>query len=105
MLLHNPWLILAGFFIMIGAQIEDPGSLSSSPLWIQFECAVMLTDFRHSSRPLTSRWLTHWSRIACIRCKRIFRWCGVRNWLALVSRQRIVDALRSDGNGYIQMSR
>jgi len=26
---HSPWLIIAGFFIMIGAQIEDQASSSS----------------------------------------------------------------------------
>ena len=29
MLLHSPWLVIAGFFIMIGAQIEDRASSSS----------------------------------------------------------------------------
>src|SRR6185437_1294150 len=30
MILHNYWLVLAGFFIMIGAQIEDQGVLFQS---------------------------------------------------------------------------
>ncbi len=45
MLLHSPWLILAVFFIMIGAQIEDQGVFFQSVVDTVRMREVMLTDF------------------------------------------------------------
>ncbi len=45
MLLHNSWLIIAGFFIMIGAQIEDQGVFFQSVVDTVRMREVMLTDF------------------------------------------------------------
>ena len=45
MLLHSPWLIIAGFFIMIGAQIEDQGVFFQSVVDTVRMREVMLTDF------------------------------------------------------------
>ncbi len=44
-LLQDPWLILAGFFIMIGAQIEDQGVFFQSVVDTVRMREVMLTDF------------------------------------------------------------
>src|SRR5258708_19917665 len=45
MFLHNYWLIIAGFFIMIGAQIEDQGVFFQSVVDTVRMREVMLTDF------------------------------------------------------------
>ncbi len=45
MLLHSPWLIIAGFFIMIGAQIEDQGVFFQAVVDTVHMQEVMLTDF------------------------------------------------------------
>ncbi len=43
--LHNPWLIMAGFFTLIGARLEDQGVLFQSVVDTVFMRDVMLTEF------------------------------------------------------------
>jgi CBS domain-containing protein/Zn-dependent protease len=99
MLLHNPWLILAGFFIMIGAQIEDQGVFFQSVVDTVRMREVMLTDFATLSPSDTLA-------DALGRCvhslQEDFPVVRGPQLVGIVSRQRIVDALRNDGNGYIQ---
>lgn len=99
MLLHNPWLVLAGFFIMIGAQIEDQGVFFQSVVDTVRMREVMLTDFSTLSASDTLA-------DALVRCvhslQEDFPVVRGPQLVGIVSRQRIVDALRSDGNGYIQ---
>lgn len=99
MLLHNPWLVLAGFFIMIGAQIEDQGVFFQSVVDTVRMREVMLTDFATLSASDTLA-------DALGRCihslQEDFPVVRGPQLVGIVSRQRIVDALRSEGNGYIQ---
>ena len=99
MLLHNPWLILAGFFIMIGAQIEDQGVFFQSVVDTVRMREVMLTDFATLSPSDTLA-------DALVRCvhslQEDFPVVRGPQLVGIVSRQRIVDALRNDGNGYVQ---
>jgi CBS domain-containing protein/Zn-dependent protease len=99
MLLHNPWLVLAGFFIMIGAQIEDQGVFFQSVVDTVRMSEVMLTDFSTLSASDTLA-------DALGRCvhslQEDFPVVRGPQLVGIVSRQRIVDALRNDGNGYIQ---
>lgn len=99
MLLHNPWLILAGFFIMIGAQVEDQGVFFQSVVDTVRMREVMLTDFATLSPSDTLA-------DALFRCvhslQEDFPVVRGPQLVGIVSRQRIVDALRSEGNGYIQ---
>jgi CBS domain-containing protein/Zn-dependent protease len=99
MLLHNPWLIIAGFFIMIGAQIEDQGVFFQSVVDTVRMREVMLTDFATLSASDTLA-------DALVRCvhslQEDFPVVRGPRLVGIVSRQRIVDALRNDGNGYIQ---
>jgi Zn-dependent protease len=99
MLLHNPWLFLAGIFIMIGAQIEDQGVFFQSVVDTVRMREVMLTDFATLSPSDTLA-------DALIRCvhslQEDFPVVRGPQLVGIVSRQRIVDALRTDGNGYIQ---
>jgi CBS domain-containing protein/Zn-dependent protease len=99
MLMHDPWLVLAGFFIMIGAQIEDQGVFFQSVVDTVRMREVMLTDFATLSASDTLA-------DALSRCvhslQEDFPVVRGPQLVGIVSRQRIVDALRNDGNGYIQ---
>ena len=99
MLLHSPWLIIAGFFIMIGAQIEDQGVFFQSVVDTVQMREVMLTDFATLSPSDTLA-------DALVRCvhslQEDFPVVRGPQLVGIVSRQRIVDALRNDGNGYVQ---
>jgi CBS domain-containing protein/Zn-dependent protease len=99
MLLHSPWLIIAGFFIMIGAQIEDQGVFFQSVVDTVRMHEVMLTDFATLSPSDTLA-------DALGRCvhslQEDFPVVRGPELVGIVSRQRIVDALRNDGNGYVQ---
>jgi CBS domain-containing protein len=99
MLLHNPWLIIAGFFIMIGAQVEDQGVFFQSVVDTVHMREVMLTDFATLSPSDTLA-------DALVRCvhslQEDFPVVRGPQLVGIVSRQRIVDALHNDGNGYVQ---
>jgi CBS domain-containing protein/Zn-dependent protease len=99
MLAQEPWLILAGFFIMIGAQVEDQGVFFQSVVDTVRMREVMLTDFATLSPSDTLA-------DALYRCvhslQEDFPVVRGPQLVGIVSRQRILDALRSDGNGYVQ---
>jgi CBS domain-containing protein/Zn-dependent protease len=99
MLLHSPWLVIAGFFIMIGAQIEDQGVFFQSVVDTVHMREVMLTDFATLSPSDTLA-------DALVRCvhslQEDFPVVRGPQLVGIISRQRIVDALRNDGNGYVQ---
>ena len=90
MLLHSPWLIIAGFFIMIGAQIEDQGVFFQSVVDTVRMREVMLTDFATLSPSDTLA-------DALGRCvhslQEDFPVVRGPELVGIVSRQRIVDAL------------
>jgi CBS domain-containing protein len=98
-LLHSPWLVVAGFFIMIAAQVEDQGVFFQSVVDTVQMREVMLTDFATLSPSDTLA-------DALYRCvhslQEEFPVVRERQLVGIVSRQRIVDALRNDGNGYVQ---
>jgi CBS domain-containing protein len=99
MYLHSPWLVIAGFLIMIGAQIEDQGVFFQSVVDTVQMREVMLTDFATLSPSDTLA-------DALVRCvhslQEDFPVVRGPQLVGIVSRQRIVDALRNDGNGYVQ---
>ena len=99
MLLHSPWMIIAGVFIMIGAQVEDQGVFFQSVVDTVRMREVMLTDFATLSPSDTLA-------DALTRCvhslQEDFPVVRGPQLVGIVSRQHIVDALRSDGNGYVQ---
>ena len=99
MLLHSYWMIIAGFFIMIGAQIEDQGVFFQSVVDTVRMREVMLTDFATLSPSDTLA-------DALGRCvhslQEDFPVVRGPELVGIVSRQRIVEALRSEGNGYVQ---
>ena len=99
MLTKDYWLSIAGLFIMIGAQIEDQGVLFQSVVDTVRMREVMLTDFATLSPSDTLA-------DALVRCvhslQEDFPVVRGPELVGIISRQRIVDALRNDGNGYVQ---
>jgi len=99
MLLHDYWLSIVGFFIMIGGQIEDQGVFFQSVVDTVHMSEVMLTDFATLSPSDTLA-------DALVRCihslQEDFPVVRGPQLVGIVSRQRILDALRTDGNGYVQ---
>src|SRR3984885_764945 len=97
--LHDPILPAAGFFIFIGAQLEDQGIFFQSVVDTVQMREVMLTDFATLSPSDTLA-------DALVRCvhslQEDFPVVRGPQLVGIVSRQRIVDALRNDGNGYVQ---
>jgi CBS domain-containing protein len=99
MLLKEPWLVLTGFFIMIGAQIEDQGVFFQSVVDTVHMREVMLTDFATISASDTLAG-------ALGRCvhslQEDFPVVRGPQLVGIISRQHILDALHTDGNGYVQ---
>jgi CBS domain-containing protein len=99
LLLHDYWLSFAGFFIMIGAQVEDQGVFFQSVVDTVHMREVMLTDFATLSPSDTLA-------DALVRCvhslQEDFPVVRGPQLVGIISRQRIVDALRNEGNGYVQ---
>jgi CBS domain-containing protein/Zn-dependent protease len=97
--LRTPWLMMAGFFIFIGAQLEDQGTLFQSVVDNVRMKDVMLTEFSTMSPSDTLEDALFKTIHSLQDDFPVVR--GV-NLVGIVSRQSILDALRADGNGYIQ---
>ena len=98
-IIQNPWLIITGCLVFIGGQIEDQGVFFQSVVDTVRMREVMLTDFSTLSPSDTLVG-------ALARCvhslQEDFPVVRGPQLVGIVSRQKIVDALRSDGNGYVQ---
>lgn len=97
--LQNPWLIMAGPFIFIGAQLEDQGTLFQSVVDTVQMRDVMLTDFSTLSPSDTLEDALYRSIHTLQDDFPVVRGTSL---VGIVSKQRILDALRSEGNGYVQ---
>lgn len=97
--LHDPILSSAGFFIFIGSQIEDQGVLFQSVVDTVQMREVMLTDFTTLSPSDT---LVDALRRCIHSLQEDFPVVRGTQLVGIVNRQRIVETLRLDGNGYIQ---
>jgi hypothetical protein len=95
----SPWLIMGGFFVFIGAQLEDQGVLFQSVVETVRMRDVMLTDFDTLSPSDT---LSDALYKAIHSLQDDFPVVRGPNLVGVVSRQGIVQALRHEGNGYIQ---
>jgi CBS domain-containing protein len=99
MMMRNPWLFFVGFFIMIGAQVEDQGVFFQTVVDTVRMREVMLTDFA-TLKPSDTL------ADALVRCvhslQEDFPVVRGAELVGIVSRQKILDALRNDGNGYVQ---
>jgi CBS domain-containing protein len=95
----SPWLIMGGFFVFIGAQLEDQGVLFQSVVETVRMRDVMLTDFDTLSPSDT---LSDALYKAIHSLQDDFPVVRGTSLIGVVSRQGIIQALRSGGNGYIQ---
>jgi len=97
--LRDPILTAVGFFIFIGAQLEDQGVFYQSVVDTVQMREVMLTDFATLAPNDTLA-------DALIRCvhslQEDFPVVRGSQLVGIVNRNRIVETLRIDGNGYIQ---
>ncbi len=97
--LHDPILPAAGFFIFIGAQLEDQGVFYQSVVDTVQMREVMLTDYATLSPSDTLADALH----RCVHSlQEDFPVVRGSQLVGIVNRQRIVETLRTDGNGYIQ---
>ncbi len=95
----TPWFIMGGFFVFIGAQLEDQGVLFQSVVETVRMRDVMLTDFDTLSPSDT---LSDALYKAIHSLQDDFPVVRGSALVGVVSRQGIIQALRHGGNGYIQ---
>ncbi|MGC8549081.1 MAG: CBS domain-containing protein [Acidobacteriaceae bacterium] len=95
----SPWLIMGGFFIFIGTQLEDQGVMVQSIVDTVRMKDVMLTEFSTLSPSDT---LADALEKAIHTLQDDFPVVRGRSLIGVVSKQSIVQALRQDGNSYVQ---
>jgi len=99
LLMPNMWLVMIGAFLMIGAHMEDQGLLLQTDVDAVRMRDVMLTQFSLLSASDT---LEDALQRSVHTLQDVFPVVRGANLVGAVSRQSIVDALQSDGNGYVQ---
>jgi len=95
----NTWLMMAGFFLFLGAQLEERSILFQSVMENLRLEDVMLTDFSTLSPADT---LEDALAKAVHTLQDDFPVIRGSDMVGVVSRQKIVTELRSQGNGYVQ---
>ena len=95
----SPWLIVGAFFIFTGAQLEDQGSVFQSVVDTVQMRDVMLTDFSTLSPSDTLEDALFKSIHSLQDDFPVVRGPSI---VGVVSKQTILDALRAEGNGYVQ---
>jgi len=95
----NPWLMLIGFFLFVGAQLEDRSVVFQSVLETVRMEEVMLTGFSTLSPADT---LEDALQKAVHTLQDDFPVVRGTDMVGVISKQRIVEALRRSGNGYVQ---
>jgi len=95
----NTWLMLIGFFLFVGAQLEDRSVVFQSVLESVRMEDVMLTGFSTLSPADTLEDALH---KAVHTLQDDFPVVRGTDMVGVISKQRIVEALRRGGNGYVQ---
>ncbi|MGI9103945.1 MAG: site-2 protease family protein [Terriglobales bacterium] len=95
----NTWLMLVGFFLFVGAQLEDRSAVFHSVLEQVHLNEVMLTDFSTLSPADTLDDALH---KAVHTLQDDFPVVRGSDMVGVISRQKILDAMRASGNGYVQ---
>jgi len=95
----NTWLLLAGFFLFVGAQLEERTVLFQSVLENVRMEEVMLTEFSTLSPADT---LEDALTKAVHTLQDDFPVVRGTDMVGVVSRQKILQALREEGNAYVQ---
>jgi CBS domain-containing protein len=95
----NMWLVMIGVFVMIGAHMEDQGLLLQTDVDAVRMRDVMLTQFSMLSASDT---LEDALQRSVHSLQDVFPVVRGSNLVGAVSRQGIVEALQTNGNGYVQ---
>src|ERR1700723_363763 len=98
-LIVNWWLVMIGFFLFVGAQLEERSAVFQSVLQSVRLEEVMLTDFATLSPADT---LEDALEKAVHTLQDDFPVVRGSDMVGVVSRQKILEALRAEGNGYVQ---
>jgi Zn-dependent protease len=98
-LLGNWWLAMIGLFLFLGAQLEERSAVFQSVLQSVRLEEVMLTDFATLSPADT---LEDALEKAVHTLQDDFPVVRGSDMVGVVSRQKILEALRAEGNGYVQ---
>jgi Zn-dependent protease/CBS domain-containing protein len=98
-LVWNVWLVLIGFFLFVGAQLEDRSAVFQSVLETVHMEDVMLTQFSILSPADT---LEDALSKAVHTLQDDFPVVRGMEMVGVINKARIVDALRRGGNGYVQ---
>ncbi|WP_213806491.1 site-2 protease family protein [Granulicella sp. dw_53] len=98
-LVPNVWLLMMGVFVMIGARMEDQGLLLQTDVDSVRMRDVMLLEFSTLSASAT---LDDALVQSVHSLQDVFPVVRGTNLVGAVSRQGIIDALQSGGNGYVQ---
>jgi Zn-dependent protease/predicted transcriptional regulator len=93
------WLLMIGFFLFVGAQLEERSAVFHSVLQSVRLEEVMLTDFATLSPADT---LEDALDKAVHTLQDDFPVVRGSDMVGVISKQKILDALRADGNGYVQ---
>jgi Zn-dependent protease/CBS domain-containing protein len=93
------WLMMIGFFLWAGAQLEERSAIFQSVLQSVRLEEIMLTDFATLSPADT---LEDALEKAVHTLQDDFPVVRGSDMVGVVSRQKILDALRAEGNGYVQ---
>ncbi len=95
----SPWLLLCGFFVAVGAQLDDQGTIFQTVVDTVAMQDVMLTSFSTVSPSDT---LQDALEKAVHSLQDDFPVVRNDEIVGVVSRSSIFAALRTDGNGYVQ---
>jgi len=98
-MLSNYWLAMFGLFVFLGAQLEERSAMFHSVLQSVRLEEVMLTDFATLSPADT---LEDALEKAVHTLQDDFPVVRGSDMVGVISRQKILDALRAEGNGYVQ---
>jgi Zn-dependent protease/predicted transcriptional regulator len=98
-LLGNWWLAMIGLFLFLGAQLEERSAVFQSVLQSVRLEEVMLTDFATLSPADT---LEDALEKAVHTLQDDFPVVRGSDMVGVISRQKILEALRAEGNGYVQ---
>ncbi|MGA7970668.1 MAG: site-2 protease family protein [Terriglobales bacterium] len=98
-LIGQYWLVLLGFFLFLGAQLEERSAMFHSVLLSVRLEEVMLTDFATLSPADT---LEDALEKAVHTLQDDFPVVRGSDMVGVISRQKILEALRAEGNGYVQ---
>ena len=98
-LIGNWWLVMIGLFLFFGAQLEERSAMFQSVLQSVRLEEVMLTDFATLSPADT---LEDALEKAVHSLQDDFPVVRGSDMVGVISRQKILQALRAEGNGYVQ---